>query len=591
MNLQKNIWLLITISILLIGCEDKPSPSSESGLSVTPLAFGDGISPQDGVDTYFLIPRPNSLTFVFDTLTPIGVNGPGDDCGSLNEFAIGYRVFVREGPDVTRTNFDAIAVIDDVGQLPLGLEMGDSIEISLSSSGALVSGASDPNQALRPWTNGSITIENDKEYSVMLILDFVVGNFFGGRCSDPKEIGWETITNATPNGENCPAGAECGACSDEGAFDYCTATPNYPLITGFQNIGVGDQTLIYLWDDTLSGESNFNIYVSTSPNRIDSNSELQNTTHNPPNFLVFPVSANTTSAVIFSPDIINGTPYFATISGSFGSEVTRGGDPSPIPIGPHTPALAVISSQGNTSRLNDTGINWRASGDTNFLPSGGFNFQDGTFGRESDIIGISKAGAGRAGFDYTKIGPSGEGLPIGVTSWSCVKDNHSGLYWQNKNSLNGVPADTPNDSDDAFSWYDSNANTNAGNAGRELGIQSCFGHDGTTENACNTEAYSNRVNASSLCGFNDWRLPTRVEFSNILDYGRKLEETPSNPALAAIDGDFFPMISATHNYWTSSSNLNRTQEAWSFNLNLGNTEPRRKTNSRNVILVRGEIKE
>lgn len=70
--------------------------------------------------------------------------------------------------------------------------------------------------------------------------------------------------------------------------------------------------------------------------------------------------------------------------------------------------------------------------------------EDGWFGRDVAAANgaLVKAGAGIAGFDFTKISPSGAALPAsapegtGPTDWLCTRDNHTGKLWY-RPSLSG----------------------------------------------------------------------------------------------------------------------------------------------------------
>ena len=79
--------------------------------------------------------------------------------------------------------------------------------------------------------------------------------------------------------------------------------------------------------------------------------------------------------------------------------------------------------------------------------------------------------------------------------------------WEIKDDFDGkVNYSNPHDSDNIYSWYDSNPATNGGNAGTPL--------DGM-----DTEDFINALNTAKSGGFSDWRLPTTKELGYIADLG------------------------------------------------------------------------
>ena len=95
---------------------------------------------------------------------------------------------------------------------------------------------------------------------------------------------------------------------------------------------------------------------------------------------------------------------------------------------------------------------------------------------------------------------------------SCVKDNVTGLIWEGKTANN-----EPRGGGTVYTNYP-------------------FGY-GKTDDA---SGYITYVNGLNLCGYSDWRLPTRQELLGIVNFGRY------EPAL---DGAWFP--NSNHTYWTA----------------------------------------
>ena len=180
-----------------------------------------------------------------------------------------------------------------------------------------------------------------------------------------------------------------------------------------------------------------------------------------------------------------------------------------------------------TGQLNDTGITasqcYQAGTDTlvlcssalaigtvttgniQALPVTTFAPQDGMTGRDSDT-NTNTAIDGQLGFSFTKIGAFGEALPANATTWSCVKDNVTGLMWENKtndSSLNNIGR--------AFTNYDSTVNPQLANGG----IPTQADIDAPT----NSIGFRNAINAQGLCGATDWRLPEINEIRSVWNYG------------------------------------------------------------------------
>lgn len=55
--------------------------------------------------------------------------------------------------------------------------------------------------------------------------------------------------------------------------------------------------------------------------------------------------------------------------------------------------------------------------------------------------------------------------------------------------------------------------------------------------ATNSVGYVNYVNSIQLCGFNDWRVPTRLELMGIVDYSKGRNGSSTTPTVRT---DWFP---------------------------------------------------
>ena len=71
----------------------------------------------------------------------------------------------------------------------------------------------------------------------------------------------------------------------------------------------------------------------------------------------------------------------------------------------------------------------------------------------------------------------------------------------------------------------------------------------------NAVGYKNAVNASALCGYTDWRLPTADELQSLVDY------SVAYPG-PTIDTTWFPTTPGGFVYWSTSSNVGYAPYAW-----------------------------
>lgn len=199
---------------------------------------------------------------------------------------------------------------------------------------------------------------------------------------------------------------------------------------------------------------------------------------------------------------------------------------------PPTPSSSALNDTGVTSCSDDfvNGLSCNDSGDgTDQFPG-----QDAEHGRD---VTDKDDSDGVAGFVFTKLDINGN--PLGdqsadyvTTSWSCVQDETTGLTWEVKTDDDGLQ-----DKDWTYSWYN--------NSGIGSGVIPGARDGGQCEVArdCDTEGLTIAVNDAQLCGFEDWRLPTRHELISLMHFG--------SSAAPYIDTNYF-VNSATLPYWSAT---------------------------------------
>jgi hypothetical protein len=219
--------------------------------------------------------------------------------------------------------------------------------------------------------------------------------------------------------------------------------------------------------------------------------------------------------------------------------------------------------------LNDTGQiiaadptdNFYFNDCAGFVPEDLADQQDCASGRDVTHFDSSD---GWAGFSFTKLDADGNDLPADAVSWSCVRDNVTGLLWEHK-----TDDDSIHDKDNRYRW---------GGIGADPYDTEFYDDWNTLVTGTNNEA---------LCGFTDWRVPAINELESLLN----LDPGPY------IVIQYFPNLSNTMVLWSttalasgpgdaSSGDENR---AWGVQLTIGGlVAPRSRDGSLVVQLVRSE---
>ncbi|HRP95527.1 MAG TPA: DUF1566 domain-containing protein [Rhodocyclaceae bacterium] len=157
--------------------------------------------------------------------------------------------------------------------------------------------------------------------------------------------------------------------------------------------------------------------------------------------------------------------------------------------------------------------------------------------------------------------------------WACILDVRTGLMWEVKTPEPGLHY-----AGNTYSWhYPPEAEMyTRGDNGKPNG-GTCTG------SGCDTWAFMNAVNEQGLCGFHDWRVPSREELGSIIDPRIK----PPGPTLSV---EYFPnTVSAEH--WSSSAYRFHSPGAWAWGFENGLDRVDLKESAKHIRLVRGEVGE
>ena len=174
---------------------------------------------------------------------------------------------------------------------------------------------------------------------------------------------------------------------------------------------------------------------------------------------------------------------------------------------------------------------------------------------------------------FIKLDQHGAQLPdqtldYTTKSWACVFDSKSGLTWEVK-SRHG----TINKNSHTYSWFNSNPNTNGGFMGLSNNGQ-------CSTSPCNTQAFVQKLSNTKYCGLGNWRLPTREELRNLVDY------TINFPG-PTVNSQYFPNTVAQF-YWSANPDASNSDSAWGIGFTFGYDYSYFKADSDHLRLVHDE---
>ena len=307
-----------------------------------------------------------------------------------------------------------------------------------------------------------------------------------------------------------------------------TAAPPVASLVGSAITGEAGQPVTFVLSNSVAKEGKLCSYFFNNGEGVDSRNSGCGNDGLPVVFL--PITMTYTKAGTFTPTL--------TVTDSQGKSAT-------------VTWLVNVSEAVKTARgglLTATGIN-----------TCGNNIKNGllcTPEALGDLYGSGQDGELRAGLkmSYTTLSQGNE---------ECLKDNATGLIWEQKTDDGGL-----RDKDWNYTWYASGNSTHG-----TLGSDTC---GGVLNGQCNTQAYLAALNAKSYCGYNDWRIPTRMELLSITDRNRT---TAINPAFVNTQPSY---------YWTTSLVAAQGDSAWYVEFLGGRAADQYMSNGYSVRVVRGD---
>lgn len=152
---------------------------------------------------------------------------------------------------------------------------------------------------------------------------------------------------------------------------------------------------------------------------------------------------------------------------------------------------------------------------------------------------------------------------------ACVEDMRTGLTWELKSDQPGL-----HDWRNTYSWFNpSQAHHEIDYRGTEDG-GSCAG------STCDIWGVVAAANEEAICGYNDWRMPSKDEFFSISDL-RKAKTPPTT------EMEYFPLTQSAE-YWSANDYSFQPDSAWAWNFLYGHDRVDWKKSPKLVRLVRGD---
>jgi hypothetical protein len=170
---------------------------------------------------------------------------------------------------------------------------------------------------------------------------------------------------------------------------------------------------------------------------------------------------------------------------------------------------------------------------------------------------------------YRAVDAKGEVQDAAIAPGVCTLDTYTQLTWEVKESSPGLRS-----RDNTYSWYNPNE------ANDELDYRGVPDGGQCEASACDTWSFVAAVNESALCGYRDWRLPSRDELGSLSD--PRLTGSPPT-----INIRYFPNTQAG-DYWSANDYQFQYDSAWLWSFQTGLDRVEWKKSPRYLRLVRGQ---
>ena len=375
-----------------------------------------------------------------------------------------------------------------------------------------------PGATLSTYTTPAIAIaDSGAQYSV------VVGNSAAKVTSNKATL---TVTAAAQAPAITTQPANQSVTEGQTATFSVTATGTAPLIYQWKKDGTaisGATSSTYSTPATSSADNAavFTVVVSNGTGTAtSSNATLTVTAPVPPAITVQPTAQNITAGVT------------ATFS------VTATG-------------TGTLSYQWKKNGINITG-GFGATSNSYTTPAMGYAGNGAVYSVEvSNSVGtttssnatltVSKSSTAQS---YGYVANASDGL---YDKTECVQDNNTGLIWEGKNPAGS----TSRLGSSTYTNYDGTGSRQKSGGGNA--------NQAEIDASTNSIGYKNSVNTSALCGYTDWRLPTKEELQGIL----------ASSGSPRIDTAWLTNTQAAA-YWSSTPYVGNSGGAMAVDFSYGN---------------------